>query len=453
MIDIKHEKVARIGLDILWLALLSGYIMAGATIVPFHGDEASKIYIGRDFYYLVLERDFGKLTYESKRSRAPGEYRTPLASGSVSNMIYGWLAYMNGLTIEDINRNWRWDWTYAENVEAGRMPVDVLLRASRIASSLQLAAAMALFFAFAKLTTNRPTAYVASLLFALHPTVLLNGRRAMQEGSLLLGMMLVLVAAAWLIRERKLWRYALMGAFAGFAIAAKHTAAFVVATVFLGVFWLPMRHFLRSISPGVSLDRRWFSGLAAACLATLLVFYLLNPGWWRWPLRTAWNFISERSEILHEQADGFGGYHTLGEQMHGFFRFVFAGENQYYEAQSWAAFPEASEEIRVYQTSGWAGAHLVDSPLAGIVAMLLTVAGVARIAKDRQASIANTVLLLVTSGGAALIFIAVTPLPWARYYLPVIPFALLMSADGLTALAMWLRRALSRRQLNSSVLA
>ena len=453
MMGIKRERVARIGLDVLWLALLSGYIMAGATIVPFHGDEASKIYIGRDFYYLVLERDFGKLTYESKRSRAPGEYRTPLASGSVSNMIYGWLAYMNGLSIDDINRNWRWDWTYAENVEAGRMRVEVLLRASRIASSLQLAAAMVLFFAFAKLTTNRPTAYVASLFFALHPTVLLNGRRAMQEGSLLMGMMLVLVAAAWLIREQKLWRFALMGALAGFTIAAKHTAAFVVATVFLGVFWLPIRHFVRTISMGVRYDRRWFSGLVAACLATLLVFYLLNPGWWRWPLRTAWNFISERSEILYEQSEAYGGYHMLGEQLHGFFRIVFAGENQYYEVHNWAAFPEATEEIRVYQTSAWAGAQLGGNPLVGIVALLLTVAGVMRVFKDRQASMASTILLLVTSGGAALVFIAMTPLPWARYYLPVIPFALLMSAHGLTTLAIWLGRTLSKRQLSSSVLA
>ena len=446
------DRFQRRALDAVWLALLSIYIVAGATLVPFHGDEASKIYIGRDFYYMVLERDFGKLTYESKRSDAPGEYRTPLASGSISNVIYGSLAYVNGLSIDEINRNWRWDWSYTENVEAGRMPVDGLLRASRIASSLQLAAAMVLLFAVASFTTNRPTAYLASLLFALHPTILLNGRRAMQEGSLLLGIMLVLLTAAWLLRERKLWQYALMGAFAGLAIASKHTAAFVVATIFLGISWLPVCQFARTINKGERLDRRWLSGIVAALLVMLLVFYLLNPGWWLAPIRTARNFISERSEILDEQSIGYGGYQTVGERLQGYFRFVFVGERQYYEAHSWADFSETREQIDKYEASGWAGAFPSGNPIPGLAMLLLTIAGAFWLAADRRQSSAIAALLLVSGIGAALITFAVTPLPWARYYIPVLPFTQLFAAYGLTTLLMRARRQLTQRHPIGSVL-
>ena len=73
-----------------------------------------------------------------------------------------------------------------------------------------------------KRALNRPAAYIAVTAFALHPSVLINGRRAMMEGSHLLGLMLVLLAAICLLQERRPWRYLMLGASAGFAIAAKH---------------------------------------------------------------------------------------------------------------------------------------------------------------------------------------------------------------------------------------
>ena len=43
--------------DALWLALLAAYIVAGAAIVPFHGDESSLMFMGRDFHYLFVDGD------------------------------------------------------------------------------------------------------------------------------------------------------------------------------------------------------------------------------------------------------------------------------------------------------------------------------------------------------------------------------------------------------------
>ena len=189
-------KGVRLGIDVVWLALLSLYIVAGAALVPFHGDESSKIYVGRDYYYLFLEGDLGKIAHQAKRSSASGEYRANLASGSISNMIYGWLAASSGYAIEDLNDDWHWGQDYAFNLESNRVPDTRLLRSARLASAAQLAAATALLFAFARITVNRPTSFIASLLFAVHPIVLLNGRRAMQEGSHMLGMMLVLAGSS-----------------------------------------------------------------------------------------------------------------------------------------------------------------------------------------------------------------------------------------------------------------
>src|SRR5258708_35657420 len=78
----------------------------------------------------------------------------------------------------------------------------------------------------------RSLAYPAALLYALHPVILLNGRRAMMEGGLMLTSLLTM---AWLVsmivaehsatsdgfmrRVPFAYRYALLGILAGLGIA------------------------------------------------------------------------------------------------------------------------------------------------------------------------------------------------------------------------------------------
>lgn len=435
-------KNLQAGVDVICLALLSFYIMGGAAIVPFHGDESSKIYVGRDFYFLFLEGDREKITHQAKRSASSGEYRANLASGSISNMIYGWLAASSGYAITELNDDWHWGRDYRYNLESNRVPEARLLRTARLASAAQLAVAAALVYVFARITLNRPTALLASLLFATHPTLLLNGRRALQEGSHMLGTMLLLLAAAWLIRQGRWWQYALLGACAGLAIAAKHTSAFVVAIVFLAVYVLSVYESLRPGDRRARLKTRPLAGILMAGIVTLLVFYLLNPGWWDAPLETARDVMSERSELLQRQAGVYGGYQSLGQQVKGFFRFVLIGEPQYFEDGQWAGYPEISEQIQIYENSGWAGATIGGNAIAALLMLALVSAGIILLLRDRDISFQNRALLMFWGGGTAAIVFALTPLPWARYYLPVLPFTLMMAAYALTNMAQAMRTRL-----------
>ena len=439
-------KCVRLGIDVVWLALLSVYIVAGAAIVPFHGDESSKIYVGRDYYYLFLEGDLETITHQPKRSSASGEYRANLASGSISNMIYGWLAASSGYAIEELNDDWHWGQDYTFNFESNRVPDRYLLRTARLGSAAQLAAATALLFAFARITVNRPTAFIASLLFALHPIVLLNGRRAMQEGSHLLGMMLVLLVAAWLIRQRQWWKYALLGACAGLAIAAKHTGFFVVAVVFLAIAGLSVYESKRSNETRDRRVMRWLVGLFASGLVMLMVFYLLNPGWWGAPFETAADVMSERAELLQRQVGVYGGYQTAGQQVNGFFRFVFLAEPQYFEDKQWSEYAEISEQIQIYERSGWAGATIGGNVIAALVMLALVSAGAILVVRDRDITNQNRGLLLVWGCGITAIVFALTPLPWTRYYLPVLPFAMIMAAHSLTTMMKWIWQRVDMRR-------
>ena len=162
--------------DGLWLALLTIYILAGASLVPFHGDESSTVYLGRDYRNLLVEGDLSKVL---AWAQDPGDQDRRLINGTVGPIINGWVAWNLGVGANDFNSPWRWKSDYTFNEETGRIPQRQLLYGARRASAVLLALAVIAFFAFARMTLNRPTAYLASALFALHPNVLINGRRAM----------------------------------------------------------------------------------------------------------------------------------------------------------------------------------------------------------------------------------------------------------------------------------
>ena len=431
--------------DALWLCALGLYVMTGAALVPFHGDESTQIFMGRDVYYLLEEGDLSKVLYNPAGASSPIEQHLRLVNGTITKSIHGWLALRNGLAADEINLPWDWEQDYAWNRAANRIPDSELLRGARLASSLHLALAVAAFFAFARICADRPTAYVASALFALNPTVLLNGRRAMMEGPLLLGMMLALLAAAWLMHERKWWNYALLGIVSGFAISAKHPNAAVVALTFLALASWTGIESLKTQGQRREAVMKTAAGLVAAAMLTAAIFLTLNPAWWRSPLAAASETMSERLRLLDTQVEHFGGYESGMEKVIGFWRHVFVGETLYFEAESWANVDEIKAQIETYENSGWAGAKIGGGVAAGLLSSALTAAGTLHFARDRRISPGLRWLIVVWGGGIALITTLVTPLTWERYYLPVLPFVHFATAWALTTTLRFIWKRLKAR--------
>ena len=423
--------------DLLWLAALALYVLAGAAIVPFHGDESTQIFMGRDTYVLFLDGDIAKVFYDGAAAESPIEQHLRIVNGTISKTIYGGLAALNGLDVEEINKPWEWDYDYEGNRAAGSLPDAELLRQARLASSAQLALAVGIFFLFTRLSISRPVAYLASLIFALHPTALINGRRAMMEGSHLLGMMLVLLAAVWLLRERTWLRFALLGICCGFAIAAKHPNAIIVALVFLACGSRMLFEIARAAQASRDGIISVFVGLLSAAAVTVMVFLLFNPAWWRAPLRTAAAVLSERMELLERQIERHGGYESGIDKIDGFWQHVFAGEIQYYEDARWAEYAEIDGQIAKYEASGWAGIR-IGGAAAGLACLALTAAGAWIFIRDRRIHSSIRWLIMVWGGGLALVTLLVTPLSWTRYYLPILPFVHLAMAGALATILQFL---------------
>ena len=421
--------------DALWLALLTAYILAGAAIVPFHGDESTLIFMGRDYHYLFVQGDLSKVTYERGWSTRADEQRLRLMNGTISKTIYGWLAWRNGFALDDFNEQWRWTRDYGFNRRTNRIPDHALLNAARLASSAQLALAAVVFFQFVRLTLSRPTAYLASALFALHPNVLINGRRAMMEGSHLLGLMLLLLAGAWLLRERKWWAYALLGACMGFAAAAKHPNVIAGGAVFAACALLVLGRRVHKRGNGYTPLRTVVAGLASAAVIAILVFLLLNPAWWSAPFELPQLIIDMRAELLQRQVEVFGGYNSFAEQIQGFFQYVFVAEHQHFEVAHWAGYEVISAQIHAYESSGLAGLVFGGTGVTGLVCLLLAVYGAVQLTHNRGVSLENRTLILVWIGGTAVAALLLTPLPWARYYLPLAPALVILVAHALQVIA------------------
>lgn len=427
--------------DAVWLALLTVYIMAGTAIVPFHGDESTLIFMGRDYHYLFVERDLSKVLYDETWSRRPDEQRLRLENGTISKTIYGWVAANQGFGPDDLNGQWRWGRDYAFNLRTNRVPDRQLLNGARLASAVQLALATALFFQFARMTLNRPTAYVASALFALHPNVLINGRRGMMEGSHLLGLMLLLLAGAWLLRERKWRAYVLLGVCVGFAAAAKHPNALPCALVFAAVSMATWRELRRGEKQKLGGGWKQIFLFLPLLVAAAVVFLLLNPAWWSAPFELPAIIIEMRAELLQAQIDWIGGYNSFQERILGFFQYVFAAEHQYFEVARWAEYEVITEQIKNYESSGLAGILIGGTSLAGLICLLLAVFGAIHLARNSAVEANNRLLLLVWIIGSALFTLLLTPLSWARYYLPLAPALVLLLSYALItlSLAIWTR--------------
>ena len=437
----------------MWLALLAAYILAGAALVPFHGDESTQIYMGRDYYYLFAEGDFSKVIFDDSGAQSAAEQQLRLLNGTVAKTIFGWVAHSRGIARDEINDQWFWGRDYEYNRDSGRIPDPQLLNGARLSAALQLALAAAAFFQVVKLCLNRPTAYVASALFTLHPNMLINGRRAMMEGSHMLGLTLVLLAGVWLIRERNWWTHALLGVCAGFAIATKHPNIIIVATVFLAVSAVPLWRLLREPGPARRAHLKSAAGITLAGLAACLTFLLLNPAWWSAALEMPARVYSLRADLLQLQVDIFGGYDGIVQQIRGFLRFVFAGQHQYFEVGQWAGYDVISAQIERYERSGLAGILFGGTVIYGLVYLLLAAYGALALVRDSRIAAECKVLLLIWIGGSALFTLLVTPLPWARYYLPLVPALTVLVSQALVAIATMIWKRLGSQADGVAILA
>ena len=230
---------ARDAAVVLWLTLLIAFALAGIALAPFHGDESLQIISSMDYVTAFIERNPLQLSVTERESSSHAVNRR-LLQGSINPWAIGFVWHLAGHSFADLppEPGWRWDRDYDENIALNMRPTQDQLLLSRLPSALLFAASIPLLYGIAWLFGGRLTAFLASGLYALHPALLLNGRRAMMEGPLLFFGLLTILCALILIRlgpnARMRWWLGLALA-GGLALASKHSGV-----LFLGgaLAWL-----------------------------------------------------------------------------------------------------------------------------------------------------------------------------------------------------------------------
>jgi hypothetical protein len=350
------------------------------------------------------------------------------------------------MSISDVNEQWDWgaDWNY--NLQNGHAPSTNLLMVARWPSAILLAAGVVVMFAIGRALGGIWTPYVASLYYALNPALLLNGRRAMMEGSFIFFSLLVVLVGIWLLQKPSMRRGILLGLVSGFAVASKHTAIFTVGAVFVAILLHLIYQSVRSEDDYSVVDYVQLPYLAIAGAIAFGSFIALNPAWWGNPGERAQTVLQLRQNLLTDQTNAFSGYANFSDQLGGFLRQSLIVEPQYYEVGAWQGY--ISDQIGLYEASGWHGVSVGGSVIGALVLCGIMAAGVwdlVRPAKVQTKNVNDKADTPQMQGGirwliglwalvTVVTMLLLTPLEWQRYYLPMYPVIGLIAGLGINGL-------------------
>lgn len=265
-------------LDAAFLISLVVYILAGVSLTPFHGDESAYIWLSEDYDRVVKNHEFTEVFYTPEGN--PKQYLR-LTTGSILAYSIGFLRDVTDN--EDPIEKWLWGETWEENIQMGKMPAPRLLTMGRAVSALMGAGSVILlFFAALQLSSSRIAAWGAALAFATQGAVLVNIRRAMQEGPKFFFLTLTILVAAFVLRnlqamKMRWYEYAALGIASGLTLSAKQDAAPTLVAIYLALGVVPLWH--RSGIHLFLLNTLYL--FAATCIAYAF-FLLFMPVFWDW---------------------------------------------------------------------------------------------------------------------------------------------------------------------------
>ncbi len=426
----KSKKVvlALISLFILY----SVYILLGVKSVPFHPDESSLLYQSRDLEIAISEP--ATLFWSDTPTNVYDQtYR--LLNAPLAKYIIGIGRLGVGYGAESVSVDWDWGQSWDENAQQGALPPDRLLLGSRISVALFLPLSIGLIYLAGQSIGGVNTGLVAALLLALNTLVLLHTRRAMAEGVLLFGVCLAILGV--LYADRRPW---LDGLGMGLAISAKYSALALLPAGLVAVLW------------GSELDRRQMLKRLSIFILTLsLVVIVLHPLIWRSPARAVSEMVHARTDFIFSQVTTLQAHNpeqlldSPGKKLGVMLYTVFLGAPQFEEVGNYSSI--LAGDIDAYLSTF--GNNLLSGPIWGGILLFFTLLGiVVGVSKTRDSDSGRQrrgiILLIIMSVCQAGALLILNPLPYQRYYLPLIPFVCLWAAIGLSTSSTYIKKAVHR---------
>ena len=420
---------------LLLILALSGFYFAGLAHVPFHPDEATYLYMSADFDTLLS--DPLALAWQPGQSAdADPRVRYRAVDGPLLRFAIGAVRRLARLPALPVD--WDWSATYTENQARGALPTAGLLLAGRLAAALLYPACLRLIYLAGRDLGGETAGWLACLLLGTDALVLLHTRRAMAEGPLLFGVCLAIWA---LLRAHP--RPALLAGSGALALSAKLSAAALLPA--LGLAALRLDALFPPGGPGkagrlsIRIRGAVLSGSLFVAVCAGLTF-ALNPFYWRQPLPAFQAGWTARQTLLARQVAEFQHadpnqvlssppVRVLAMAAHLFILPPVVQDVGNYTA----ALQESSNRYLAAPLNDFArglvfGGLRLTLSLAGFGLLTVGSRKVAPILRRKRAW-----FILAGLSLAAGLLISV-PLPFQRYWLPLVPFTSICTALGLSGL-------------------
>ena len=265
-------------LDVFFLLLCVVYVLAGISLVPFHGDESAYLILSEDYDLVFKKGEVEKILFDPA---GKNKQYLRLSTGAI-------LAFSIGFA-RDITKNedpinkWLWGSSWEDNLALGNLPTPQLLNLARTCSALLGAFSVVLFFYLAlQLFGSRLAAWIAVLALVTQGGVLVNIRRAMQEGPKFFFLILTAYIASYILRNLEQMQirrshYFFLGIASGLTLAAKQDSAPMLLAIYAALAFVPVikKSTLRVFFINVLY-------LGAATLFAYATFLAFMPVFWRW---------------------------------------------------------------------------------------------------------------------------------------------------------------------------
>ncbi len=397
--------------------LFAVFFLSGIPGIPFHPDESTYLYMSSDLE-AVLQNPL-RLGYNPQTPDDPRQ-RYRLLDAPLTRLAIGLARRLAGYAALPVD--WDWALSWDENAAAGALPEPGLLLAGRLAPATL--ALLGLYFLYrAGRRMDRPlTGLLAAGFLGLNALYLLHTRRAMGEGVLLFGVCL----AMWgfIEGERRSW---LAGLGAALALNAKQSTLVLVPVGLLAVLWLVD-------TPVERRGKQRWANLVQYAAVFIVVTLALNPWLWRQPGSALKVAVDLRRNLLAYQVRdiaSFAPHQVLegaGPRLLVAVNNLFIAPLRFAELGNYRAATAASESAYLSNPLH----SLLRSPAGGgllltlcIFGAVLALLGFRRAAPGRQRGMGLLFLAGIVQLAA---IIAVVPLTWQRYPIPVLPYICLWMA-------------------------
>lgn len=412
--------------------LVTGYYFWGISLVPFHPDESTYIYMSADTDTLFT--DPIDLAWDRSQEISP-TIRYRLIDSPLTRYMIGVGRSLLGLSV--LPADWDWSMTWAQNSLSGGLPAEDLLNAARFSVALVFPFSLLLIYASGRSIEGKWTAVLSIVFLAGNALVLLHTRRAMAE-SILLFSTLLWMYLAFKPKTSPL----LLGLAAGLAFNSKQSGLSLLPLSMLALVWSPsgweknIKKLLRDVS----------------ILLAVFIFItaILNPVFWRQPLRSIQVSLQLRGDFNKRQSSDMALLNPEGLLESPGKRLLSLVANVYILPPSFAEVGNYLEQTRTSELAylNIPGHNLFRGLVPGALLFTLTIVGIYLAFRHRSGQSPvqrRSFMLLFTATTVQAIFIlSAFSLPWQRYYISLVPMLTIWIAYAISIMIQTIQTQLSK---------